>query len=178
MALVFQIALGIVLAVLILCFLPVIIGIGYAFLLAGIGIAVLFAGGYFLYETFQATKALSMWQAPLWQAVESGIGFIFTIVFTIVLLFLFMFSPGMVLEARTSLRGREAYILGVPFFPLLLFSVLAGEWLLEKWPTDHQSTLLFAGGILAAWAALLFECWRRIRRRKLKPTEAPAQPER
>jgi len=100
--------------------------------------------------------------------ISSTITFIFSIIVTV----MFFSAGGHVLEKRTNLRGREAYILGAAFPPLFMVSVGAITWLIfnEHSSTEYLLALIYLGALLAAWVILLVECRRRIKRRKLKPS--------
>lgn len=163
-----EVALGVVLGVLILAFWRELIALGVLVVVAGVVLVVLGFGAYFLYEALQSAK-----MSPIWQAATSTI----TLIAGIGLYVMFAFAVGHVLEQRTKLRRREASVLGAALFVLFMVSAITVEWMLqEQSTTNPQSPILLTGALLVAWATLLFECRRRIRRRRLDPSKPQEMP--
>lgn len=170
MALILQIALGIVLGFVVLAYWREILALGLFLATAVVLLALLLAGGvafYFAYSAAAEAAAVS----PLMQAVNGAIATIASVLVH----FLFGFAVGSAIESNSSFRGREAYIFGFLFFEMFLGSAVAGTWAIAQYVENELNGLWYVGGLAAAWVSLVAVFWLRnsAAKRKLQSGGSP-----
>ena len=158
---IFEIAIGVALGLMIFAHWREIASLGVLALIFVLLFALLGATCWLLFAGIQAVKSMPPLLAP-----DSVAAAAISLVFGLLVNLLFAFSCGHVLEQRTSLRGREAYVLGAIFYGLFLVSAIALPVGIEAYSQSQtRPTLLFA--LLAvSWAFALHQCVRLNRKRK------------
>lgn len=148
-----EVALGVVLGVVLLAYWRELIALGALAVALGIASVVLLVFGLFLYEALQAAK-----QTPLWHAANSTMALIGGLLANL----FFAFAIGQVLEGRTSLRGRQAYVLGALFYILTMASTMLTTYAVVAYlETENTRILLYLVAVVAAWSVLVADTLRR-----------------
>ncbi len=159
-----EVALGVIIGVVLLAYwreIMVLGALGFALVITSIFLVFF---GIFLYAAL-----LDMRQAPLWHAASSAV----TWAVGLLVNALFASAIGQVLEGRTSLRGREAFVLGA-FFQIL---TLATVWLVTDtafsyFETKNVRALLTMPAVAAAWWVLVSVTLRRNNRARHRSSSA------
>jgi len=155
-----EVALGVVLGVVLLAYWRELIALGALAVALGIASVVLLVFGLFLYEALQAAK-----QTPLWHAANSAMALIGGLLANLFL----AFAIGQVLESRTSLRGRQAYVLGALFYILTMASAVLTTYAVVAYlETENTRILLYLVAVVAAWSGLVADTLRRNNQEKLR----------
>jgi hypothetical protein len=170
MALILQIALGMVLGFVILAYWREILALGLFFAAALVLLALLLAGGVAFYFGYRAAAEAAA-ASPLMQAVNGALATIAAVLAH----FLFGFAVGSAVESSSSLRGREAYIFGFLFFEMFLGSAIAGTWAIAQYVENDPNGTWYVGGLAAAWVSLVAVFWLRnsASKRKLQRGGSP-----
>jgi hypothetical protein len=162
MAIVLEVALGIVLACAILANWRGIVGLG-ALLALFISFVALLAGVcWVIYGAGQAIASIPPWPAP--GSMASGVvGLAVSVLANLV----FAFAVGVVLRERTQLHAREAHILGAVFYVLFLASAMTLPVSVSAYSRSQQSyALLLLIVLCALWFVAVRQSVLRIRARK------------
>ena len=104
---IFEIAVGVALGLMIFAHWREIISLGALVFIFVLLVALLGVACWLLYEGLHAVKS-----APPLFSPDSTVAAAISLLFSLFINFLFAITCGHVLEQRTSLRGKEAYVLG------------------------------------------------------------------
>lgn len=159
---IFEIAVGIALGLMIFVHWREILSLGVLVLIFVVLVALLGVTCWLLYEGLQAVKSTPPLFAP-----DSAIAIGLSLIFSLLLNVLFAFACGQVLEARSSLRGREAYVLGAIFYVLFLASAISLEVGIKSYLDGQTRPALLLFVLLGvSWIFAVHQSLRRNRKRK------------
>lgn len=174
-----EVALGVVLGVLILRSLPEIlefcVALGWLALILGTVLVALLVFGvamYWLATNEDLARTLHELSAPL-HVLDAPLTFIGMILPQLV-----MWSAiGFVVEQRTHLKGKEAYILGFILYFLVLITAVSVDFLLTRYGESNDSQqFLYLVPLLGLWVLLWIKVSRLVQARKNAPA-TPSQSE-
>ncbi len=161
-----EIAIGVALGLMIFAHWRKIASLGVLALIFVLLFALLGATCWLLYAGFHAVKNMPPLFAP-----DSTAAAILSLFFGLFVNVLFAFACGQVLEQRSSLRGREAYVLGAIFYGLFLVSAIALPIGIEAYLDSQARPALLLFALLAvSWIFALHQCIRLNRKRKQNVT--------
>ena len=157
-----EIAIGVALGLMIFAHWREIASLGLLAFVFVLLFALLGAACWALYAGLQAVK-----DSPPLFAPDSAVSVAFSLIFSLLLNVMFAFACGHVLEQRTELRGRAAYVFGATFYVLFLFSAISLPTGIEAY-IDSQSrpALLFIVLLGASWIFAINQCIRLSRKQK------------
>ena len=159
---IFEIAIGVALGLMLFVHWREIASLGVmAFIFVSL-VALLGVFCWLLYEGIQTVK-----NAPPLFAPDSAIAAAISILFGLLINFLFAFAYGHVFEQITSLRSREAYVLGAIFYVLFLASAISLPIGIESYLEGQSRPAVLLFILLgASWIFAVHQFLRLNRKRK------------